>query len=145
MRIALALLPVAALLLLATIAVAESSGVALVGDVPTENLAEAAATGEAATVVRLVGRGLNPRGVMVARPQVTGLARVTPVEAAVLAGDAGMVQLLDRLGAIVGDDRLTVACLARDLEEAPIADFLAPGGLACEPGAAIAALRSRQR
>jgi hypothetical protein len=56
-----------------------------------------------------------------------------------------MVQLLDRLGAIVGDDRLHVACLARDLEEEPIAEFLVPAGLSCEPGAAIAALRSRQQ
>jgi hypothetical protein len=144
MRVGLALLPVSALLVLVTIAVAESSGVALVGAVPTENLAEAAATGEAATVVRLVGAGQNPRGVIAARPGVTGLALVTPVEAAVLAGDAGMVQLLDRLGAIVGDDRLKVACLARDLDEAPIAEFLVPSGLSCEPGAAVAALRSRQ-
>jgi len=143
MRVAFALLPVAALLLLVTIAVAESSGVALVGAMPTANLAEAAATGEAATVVRLVGEGQSPRSVIAARPEVTGLARVTAVEAAVLAGDAGMVQLLDRLGAIVGDDRPSIACLARDLEEAPIADYLMPGGLSCESGAAVAALRSR--
>ena len=145
MRVALAMLPMAAMLLLVTIAVAESGGVALVGTEPTKHLAEAAATGEAATVVRLVGGGQNPRGVIAARPEVTGLPRVTPVEAAVIAGDAGMVQLLDRLGAIVGDDRPQVACLARDLEEAPIADILVPSGLSCEPGAAVAALRSRQQ
>jgi hypothetical protein len=145
MRVAVALLPVAALLLLATIAVAESAGVVLVGVAPTGNLAEAAATGEAATVVRLIGGGQNPRAVIAARAEETGLTLVTPVEAAVLAGDAGMVQLLDRLGAIVGDDRLQVACLARDLEEEPIADVLMPAGLSCEPGAAIAALRNRQQ
>lgn len=143
MRIALAVPPVAALVLLALVAIVESRGGTVIGERPTENLAEAAATGEYATVVRLIGAGQSPAQVLRVRADRMGLPFMTPLEAAVLAEDGGLIQMFDRLGAIVGDDRRHLACLALDREEPRIADSLFPEGVTCEPGAAVALVRGR--
>jgi hypothetical protein len=143
LRCAFAVPPAAAMLILAAIWIAESRGVVVIGAVPAADLAEAAATGAAATVVRLIGEGQEPTRVHTIRPEVLGLARMTPLEAAVLAEDLEMVQLLDRLHAIVGAERQRLACLAIDIENEPIARYLMPVGAVCESGVVVGEIRRR--
>lgn len=56
-----------------------------------------------------------------------------------------LIRVLDREGAIIGDDdRRGLACLAVDLELPEVAEYLAPG-LGCAPGHALARLAARSR
>ena len=143
-RWAFAAPPSAAVLLLAALAVAEAQGFVLVGDEPISDLAEAAAMGEPATVVRMIGAGEDPNRVRPVRPERVGANWASANEAAVLVQDLEMVRLLDAMGAIVGGDRWRLACLAADLRHQRIVDYLMPGGVTCDPGAAIGAVRGRK-
>src|SRR5262245_8811051 len=71
-----------------------------VGGAPI-NIAEAAAQGSAAEVVRRVRQGEDPRGVRALRPESisSSVLRASALEAAVWSREVELVELLDRLGA----------------------------------------------
>jgi hypothetical protein len=116
-------------------------------DTRPANAAEAAALGRAADLVRLLGRGDHPEQIS---PLRAGLIRESPawlsaIEAAMWSDGAAMIRLLEREGAVLTDARRRqLACLASDLGETETASYLmAPGLLACEPGQALAAVKTR--
>jgi hypothetical protein len=144
--VAFALPPVLAMLALAVTAVVESRGVRLFSDFEPANLAEAAAIGRAADVVRFLTLDRNPTRVYDVRPFFVPAAvtRVTAIEAAVWSRQPALVELLEGT-AIAGDEgRRHVACLAIDLGVADVARRLAPQGPSCVPGAALAAVTRRR-
>lgn len=125
-----ALPPVIALGGALTIVVGERTGRAPFAAPPFRNSAEAAAAGDAAAMLRLVRSGENPTWVRQVRPDLisSAITQVTTLEAALWSRRINMIRALDRAGAIVGDDqRRSLACLARDLDQPDVADYLAPG------------------
>jgi len=105
-----------------------------------ENLAEAAAMGNAAETGRRLSFGESPYRVEPVREDilVSDPVRLTPVEAAVMSKKLELIKLLDSRGAFVGDDtRRTLACLAMDVGASDITEYLGRGlTLDCgEPGA----------
>ena len=85
-----------------------------VGGAPI-NIAEAAAQGSAAEVVRRVRQGEDPRGIRALRPESisSSVLRASALEAAVWSREVELVELLDRLGAFQGNERERIGCLAR--------------------------------
>jgi hypothetical protein len=103
------------------------------------NSAEAAAAGDAATMLRMLRLGDNATWVHQVRPDLisSAIVRVSTLEAALWSRHPEMVRALDREGAIVGSEqRHELACLARDLDMPEVADHLAPGA-ACVPDEAV--------
>jgi ankyrin repeat protein len=66
-------------------------------------LAEAAALRDQGEVARLIEAGADPNAEYALRPDVLAVSRATPLEAAVLARRAEVVQLLMREGAVVDE------------------------------------------
>ena len=96
---------------------------------PFRNSAEAAAAGDAATMLRMLRQGDNPTWVHQVRPDLISgaIVRVTTLEAALWSRQIDMVRALDRAGAILdGEQRRELACLARDLDQPEVAEYLAP-------------------
>jgi hypothetical protein len=121
------------------IATRERTGSAPVTATAFRNSAEAAAAGDAATMLRLLRLGDNPTWVHQVHPDLISsrIVRVTTLEAALWARTIHIIRALDREGAIVGDDqRRELACLARDLDLTDVADYLAPGAR-CVAGEAM--------
>lgn len=127
------------------VAAAERSGARVFGTAPFRNSAEAAAAGDAATMLLLLRLGENPTWVHQVRPELISAAmvRVTTLEAALWSKNISMIRALDRAGAIVGDDqRHELACLARDLDLPETAEYLARGAT-CAAGDAIKRVEAR--
>jgi hypothetical protein len=107
---------------------------------PMRNVAEAAALGHASEVLRLRAAGQDPTRVWTVREDMISSTsmEVTALEAAIWSRRVQLIELLDRQGAIVGDDsRRHLACLARDLASPEeIVEYLSPrhGALDCVPG-----------
>lgn len=113
------------------------------GDAPfsygrPQNLAEAAGWADGADVLRRLWTGDDPNRVQTVRPEVISsrVTRATALEAAVWSRHVEVVRLLDREGAIVGDDsRRHLACIAQDLGATDIVEYLhRPGDPVCERG-----------
>jgi len=138
---------VCATCLVAAVAAGERGGWAAFTAPPFLNSAEAAAAGDAATMLWMIRLGDNPTRVYPVRPHLISPAilRATTVEAAMWSRQISLIRVLDREGAIIGDDdRRGLACLAVDLELPEVAEYLAPG-LGCAPGHALARLAARSR
>jgi hypothetical protein len=117
---------------------------------PMRNIAEAAALGHASEVLRLLAAGQDPNRVWTVRRDMISstITEVTALEAAVWSRREQMIELLDREGAIVGQDaRRHLACLAADLPNPveEIVEYLSPEHTEgnCVPGEALARVVER--
>ena len=125
---------------------AEDSNRAWWEDTRPRNAAEAAAFGRAADLVRLLRRGNHPEQIVAVRAEMIreAPAWLSAVEGAMWADGPAMIRLMEREGAVLTDARRKqLACLAHDLGQDASADYVAPNGTACVPGAALAAVRAR--
>jgi len=88
-------------------------------------LAEAAALRDQGEVARLIEAGADPDGEYALRPDVLPVSRATPLEAAVLARRAEIVELLMHEGAAV-DERTWhhLHCVAAEIGEGDVIDAL---------------------
>jgi hypothetical protein len=148
--IALVLLssPIAmAILWLALVAAGERRGGHPFSAPPLRNSAEAAATGDAAAVLRFLRMGDDPTRIHLVRPEIISsqILKVTTVEAAMWSQHFEMIQLLDQEGAIVDpDQRRELACLAADRDMPEVAAYLA-ADVQCVRGAAIDRIIARSK
>lgn len=117
-----------------------------IGDRP-RNVAEAAALGDAADVIRLIRAGQDPRRVYPVRASVisSSVRSATGLEAAMWSREPAMIRLLDAQGFI--DDpgvRRRLACLAADLDSRDVAAYLSRGDATpCAHGEAYADVLAR--
>jgi hypothetical protein len=134
-------------LLLVSFVVTDLSGVSFFTYSPALNMAEAAAMADASTVLRHLRAGEDPAAIVPVRPDVisSSVTRVTTLEAAIWGRTVELVRLLDRNGAIRGDEaRRNLACLSEALKADPITEYLAPGGTAgCEPEDILRQIQAR--
>lgn len=118
----------------------------LVGDSPG-NIAEAAGLGSGAEVLRMLRRGDDPMRPLPVGPEIISreITRVTALEAAVWSRRIRLVQLLDREGAIRGDEaRRHVTCVAVAVGVDEVVEYLSPQRTpACDPEQVIHAIRRR--
>ena len=106
-------------------------GAAVLGYTPTFwqggplTLAEAAALRDQGEVARLIEAGADPDGEYALRPDVLSVSRATPLEAAVLARRAEIVELLMHEGAAV-DERTWhhLHCVAAEIGEDDVIDAI---------------------
>jgi hypothetical protein len=148
-------LAVAVPVALATAAIVTFSAMELGGGTPLSygalrNVAEAAALGHASEVLRLMAAGQDPNRVWTVRTDMISstVTRVTALEAAIWSRRVQLIELLDRQGAIVGEDsRRHLACLAGDLATPveDIVEYLSPrdAALNCDRGEALARVVER--
>jgi hypothetical protein len=124
----------------------------LTGDTPfspgrMRNVAEAAGTGEASEILRMLRQGQDPRQVWPVRPEIISstITRVSALEAAVWSRRAQVMVLLDRQGAITDEaQRRDLACLAADISAQEVVDYLSPSAPPeCEKGKAMARVLAR--
>ena len=111
------------------------------------NIAEAAGLGSGAEVMRMLRAGDDPTRIMPVRPEVisASVRQVSALEAAVWSRRVSLMQLLDTSGAIIGDTRDDLACLAQDLRAVEIVEYLAPNqALGCVEGEASRRIITRQ-
>ena len=106
-------------------------GPALFGYTPTFwrggplTLAEAAALRDRGEVARLIEAGADPNGEYALRPGVLAVSRATPLEAAVLARRAEIVQLLMHEGAAMDEGRWRhLHCIAAEIGENDVIDAI---------------------
>jgi hypothetical protein len=144
--LALAALPPALVTLaLGVLGAAELIGARPLGQPLARSLPEAIVLGDAATAVRLLEQGAVPGEIGMIRRRLLFDQAVlaTSFEAAVLARDGRMLDLLQSYGGI-GAARSEVACLARDINEPTLAAHLSTGEPSgCEEGRAFANLVAR--
>ena len=118
-----------------------------IGVVP-RNSAEAAGMASAGEVLRFLRLGDDPNTVYPVHPRIISSAvrYATTLEAAVLARQVELVELLDRQGAIIdAEQRHRLACLAADLQS-DVVVYLAPNGPeGCEPDAEYERVLDRTR
>jgi hypothetical protein len=103
---------------------------------PPQNIAEAAAWSGAADMLRRLAGGEDPTQIQPIRAEVlsSAIRQITALEAAVWSRQIALVQLLDKRGVIVGDERRRLACLAADINAADIRDYLSmPEPPVCQP------------
>jgi hypothetical protein len=96
---------------------------------PAQNLAEAAALGNASEVVRRLGAGEDPARVVPVRPYAisSAVTRATALEAAVWSRSAPLMQLFDQwLTTLDRESRQHLVCLAQDLRVEEIIKLLSP-------------------
>jgi hypothetical protein len=137
----------AAALLLVFFIVSEVAGHTPFVYTPPRNMAEAAALGMAAEVLRSLRTGEDPTAVRTVGPEIISpsITRVTTLESAVWSRELALVRLLDREGAIRDDDRRHLACVARAIRAADLAEYLAPHGAeGCDADATLAAIEARR-
>ena len=136
----------------ATLAVLTFSGLELAGHTPfsygpPRNVAEAAATANAAEVLRLLRAGEDLNQVWPVRRDIISsqVPRATALEAAVWSKHVQLVRLLDRRGAIANREiRFQLACLARDIRSQEIVDYLiVPASPPCVSDEAFRAVVAR--
>jgi hypothetical protein len=111
------------------------------------NIAEAAAMGSGAEVLRLLRAGEDPRAIMDVRSELisSNITRVNAVEAAVWGRRVQLLRMLERHGAIEGDDmKRYVACLAT-LARVPsiVEEFATSGTGECDEEQVARALEAR--
>jgi hypothetical protein len=137
----------AAAVMLLVVAAGERLGATPFSGMVPANSAEAAGMGSAVHVIRLLRMGEDPNRVYSVRPEIISSAvlKATTLEAAMWSRQIELVQLLDREGAIVGDDRRReLACLAADLRVEDVVEYLSPEGVAhCDPGKAFERVLAR--
>lgn len=138
---------VLALAAVPTIALADRAGLGSWSAARPRNIAEAAAMGRPAGVVRFLLSGEAPTRVYEIRPEIIAptVRLVTAFEAAVWSGQLDILRLLDRESALPDAvARRSLACLSLDLDQPNLAASLAPASLtACEPGRSLALLTAR--
>lgn len=130
---------------LALIAGGESAGRRPFADAPLQNSAEAAAAADPAAMLRFIRQGDDPTRIHPVRRDLISsqILKATTLEAAMWSRRIEMIRLLDREGAIVGEDqRRELACLAADLDLSDVAAYLAPDAR-CERGVAVRQIVSR--
>jgi hypothetical protein len=114
---------------------------------PLRNIAEAAGTGEASEVIRMLREAQDPNALWTVRPEIisSSVTRVTALEAAVWSRRAQQMELLDREGAIKdADTRRYLACLAADLRVDEIVEYLSPAAPPeCLPGETLKGVQAR--
>ena len=127
--------------LIAWLVVGESSGwTPFAEDDPPRNSAEAAAVGDAASVLRFIRLGDGPLDVQPVRAHLLPVPYVTTLQAAVWSRRLDLIQILDAEGAIASaDTRSELACLALDLGAPDIALYLTESLRHCQPGAELIA------
>jgi hypothetical protein len=146
--LAIAGAPMAAFLLLAGFVASETLGHTPFAHDRPANIAEAAGMGRGAEVLRFLHGGADPAVVMAVHPDIisSSITRATALEAAVWSRRVQMIRMLDRRQLIAAASRAHLACLARDIRAADIAEYLGdsnPG--ACEAGATQRAIEARAR
>ena len=130
--------------LLWIIAVGERTGSSPSMETSLPSLAQAAALGQGAVIMRQVASGHSPEQLHEVSDGVASAPLVlTANEAAVWARRLETVVLLDRLGGIVGT-RPFLACLARDVGAPEIASYLSTTE-PCVPGRARMTILARRR
>jgi hypothetical protein len=138
--------PLLAIVVLMFLVAAEHVDARVVGDRP-QNVAEAAATGNAAEVIRMIRAGEDPRRVYPLRARIvsSSLRQATALEAAMWSRTLPMVRLLEDQGFIADPAvRHDLMCLAGDLELPDIAQYLSVAGeAACVKGDAYAHVVAR--
>ncbi|HXE79465.1 MAG TPA: hypothetical protein VNK41_01835 [Vicinamibacterales bacterium] len=105
------------------------------------NIAEAAGMAHAGEVLRRLRLGEDPARVQAIRPEIisSSVQRATGLEAAMWSRQKEMIVLLDRAGAIRGEEtRAALACLAVDLSLPDIAKYLTGDRVVtCKPQQAL--------
>lgn len=116
-------------------------------DGPLRNVAEAAADGNAAEVVRRLNAGADLRQAMPVRAELisSSVRYAAALEAAVWSRQGALVRLLDRLGAVGhGATRRHLVCLALDIGAEEVSSVLDPGGaMSCVPAVATGIVTGR--
>lgn len=111
------------------------------------NVAEAAAAGDAAEVLRRLQGGEDPRRMYDVRPQFisSSVQHATLLEAAMWSRRVQMFVMLDRAGLLVNDaTRRELICLAEDLSLPDVVEYLGRGDApACEPEQALKRVQAR--
>ena len=134
-------------LIVAAFTVLDLSGHTPLSGGPLQNVAEAAASGNAAEVLRRMAAGDNLGRLWPVRPDIisSSVPFATGLEAAVWSREGALVRLLDLRHAIgEGEVRHHLVCLALDIEAEDVADVLAGDrDLSCEPGEALRAVLKR--
>ena len=127
------------------IVVAEWAGGAVLTARPPTNLAEAAASGRADLVFRMLRSGEPAAAVYDVHPDVISSAvrRATALEAAIWSRQLELIELFDREGAIPVDVRRQLVCLADDLVVADVVEYLGPAEPPCVPEQAMNAVIAR--
>lgn len=130
---------------LAAVSLTEAGGGSLLAARAPANVAEAAASGRADLVLRLLRHGERADAVYDVHPDVISSAvrRATALEAAIWSRQLELVELLDREGAIPHAERRALACLAGDLGVDDVAEYLGPVEPACVPDEAYNAVAAR--
>ena len=148
-RIAVALPPAVGTAAVVAFVALELSGRTPSSPEVPRNVAEAAATGAASEVLRLLRSGDDPHRVWVVRDEFISPAvtRVTGLEAAVWNRQSRILWLFDREGVIVDDEtRQYLTCLAHDIAAPEVVEYLSPGRLPdCVRGAALERVMQRFR
>ena len=134
-------------LIVAAFSVLDLSGQTPFSGGPLQNIAEAAADGNAAEVLRRMAAGDNLGRVWPVRPEIisSSVPLATGLEAAVWSREGALVRLLDLRHAIgEGEIRHHLVCLALDIDAEEVADVLAGNReLSCEPGEALRVVLKR--
>ena len=132
---------------LAVFSLLDAVGYTPFSDGPPLNVAEAAANGNAADVLRRLSLGEDLRRAQPVRPDVisSSVRFATPLEAAVWSRQGALLRLLDAYGGIADTStRHHLVCLALDIESDEAAEALGgPGQAACAPGEALRTVTSR--
>jgi hypothetical protein len=125
----------------------ELAGGAPLAAEPPRNIAEAAAVGDAATVLQFMSYGSDPTRIQPVRPELISstVTQATTLEAAVWSRQIELIRVLDDRGAIIGpEERRELGCLAADLGVDDIVEYLTTGD-PCVPGAAMERVLARSR
>jgi len=113
------------------------------------NMAEAAGMGSGWEVLRRLRDGEDPNAVQPVGPDVisSSIRRVSAVEAAVWGRRVQLLRLLEREGAIQGDEtKRYLACLATIARVPAIVEHFAPGGASgCDEDRVLRQLEARAR
>jgi hypothetical protein len=125
------------------VACAEMSGGTPLAIVP-QNIAEAAAMGNAADTLWFLQQGHDPRRIEPVRPAIISpeITRITALEGAVWSRQSELMALLDRWGGIPVDGRRELGCLAVDVGADDVAGYL-DADAACDAGSAQQRVVSR--
>jgi hypothetical protein len=128
------------------LAAGERAGLALLAHPEPRNSAEAAAVGNAASMLQLLSRE-QAGTVHTLRPGALsdGIVEATTVEAAMWSRQVELVEVLDTRSTVTSDpgERARLACLALDVDAEDIAVYLVGAVPTCEPGAALLRMRAR--
>jgi hypothetical protein len=143
------LLPIAAAtIIVLAFTIGEISGYTPASYPAPRNLAEATGMGIASEALRFLWQGEDPNQIVQIRPDIISseITRVTALEAAIWSRRVRLVQMLERAGAIRGDLRPYLACLASHLRAQEIVAHLGPAGVVgCDPDDIIRGIQARSQ